>query len=716
VEATAVKRFVLPLMLLSYVILGVVMSLIVPLGEAPDEIDHFLYVRYLVEQRAFPIMQPIPADNATMEANQPPLFYLLNAVVTAPLPMTASADFPLNACYTFDPQDGGRANFYLHNAAEQHPLAADYLGFRVARLVSVLLGALTVWLAYGLGRQMADGDVRAGWLAAGFLAFNPQFVFMTASVNNDVLTAVLGAAVVFISVRAVARPLLRLFVLLGVLVGLSLLTKFALLALWPLPFLAAALVFWRGERRTAVWGGLATAVLPLLTAGWWYARAARLYGDPLAWDVHLQAKGSEVLRTTPLTLADLRDFVLIHFQSYWAWFGWLKIQAPGWVYAVLAVMVALAVIGVVGVMRDWRLKSGGWRLSNLQSLVSTLPVPVTAVLFNLLAVAAIYASLLRYIQTINWSGYQGRLAYGAAAAAAALLGLGWWRLGRAWRKDWVAALPVAGLALLTVGSMVFLIRPAYAQPALFTPPEEWTRVCRETAVSFYVEAVDMPGSVLPGESLAVAVSGYDAADGRAAVQAALLAGDGVVLAVADGDLAWSAGRPITQTYALAVPSDTQPARGQVVLWIGDEAVNLGAVKIAPLAVETAVPEHTLDVDFGGQVRLVGYDMQREGAALRLHTYWQALQPLAVDYTIFVHLLGENGDLIVQHDAQPQSGRYPTSIWDVGELVVDEVELSWPPVAAPAQIAIGLYRLDTGERLPVMGSDGETAVILSEPSE
>jgi len=41
-------------------------------------------------------------------------------------------------------------------------------------------------------------------------------------------------------------------------------------------------------------------------------------------------------------------------------------------------------------------------------------------------------------------------------------------------------------------------------------------------------------------------------------------------------------------------------------------------------------------------------------------------------------------------------------------------LSWPPEAAPAQIAIGLYRLDTQEQLPVVGEAGKTAVILAEP--
>jgi 4-amino-4-deoxy-L-arabinose transferase-like glycosyltransferase len=229
----------LTLILLLYLLLGVAYSWVVPLGEAPDEVDHFLYVRYLLEERAFPVMRPVAADNEPMEANQPPLFYLLNAAVTASFPMTAPADLPLNACFTFDPYDGGRAHFYLHDAAEAAPFAPDYLAFRVARLFSVLLGAVVVWLAYRLGRQLVPDDGRVGLLAAGLLAFNPQFLFMMASVNNDVLTAVLGAAILTFSIQAALNPSPRLFALLGGLVGLGLLTKFALLAFWPLPVLAA---------------------------------------------------------------------------------------------------------------------------------------------------------------------------------------------------------------------------------------------------------------------------------------------------------------------------------------------------------------------------------------------------------------------------------------------------------------------------------------------
>jgi hypothetical protein len=128
-----------------------------------------------------------------------------------------------------------------------------------------------------------------------------------------------------------------------------------------------------------------------------------------------------------------------------------------------------------------------------------------------------------------------------------------------------------------------------------------------------------------------------------------------------------------------------------------------------------VPTRPLQANFNDELTLLGYDLQFDGPTLRLATYWQALTPLPVDYTIFVHVLDDAGQLIAQHDAPPQGGRYPTSIWDTGEVVIDEVTLTLSPGAVPAQMAVGLYRLDALERLPVVGSlVGETAVYLPIP--
>lgn len=690
----------LALVLLLYALLGSAFTLIVPLGEAPDEIDHVLYVRHLVETGLFPVMRPVTAQNETMEANQPPLYYLLNAAVQRPFPQTASADLPRNLCYTFDPHDNGRAHFYLHSRAEAAPFDTSYLAFRVSRLLSVLLGAATVAVAYLLGRQMAPARPNVALLAAAVLAFNPQFLFMMASVNNDVLMALLGAALLATAVRAATHPTPRVFALGGVLMGLALLTKFALLAFWPLLFIALAVPLFTGAdarpfaarlrerlRPMLLHATLITA-LPLLIGGWWYARAQRLYGDPLAWDVHLQAKGSEVLRLAPLSARDLLEFAQVHFQSYWGWFGWLKIQLPGWAYGMLLLFVALAVAGVAVHIRRWP----AWRKRPLRFEASQV-----AVGFNVAAVTATYAALLRYIQTINWSGYQGRLAFGAAAAVAGLLALGWLHWTTAVAPQRRAArmagwLPAVCLLALSSGSLIGLVRPAYARPALFEPPPDVRRVCVATA-GLQVEAVTFPDETRPGGALPVTLYTYGLAPGAESLQLRLEGRNGRILAEQEWPLTWQSGEGGVMQTDLRVAPDASPALAQLRFGPAGDLQTVGAVVIRPLEQPPAPAAPVSGARFGGQLALLGYD--RSDDTLTLH--WQALAPMAQDYTTFVHFVDAQGNLIAQQDGQPQDGAYPTSVWAVGETVLDTKPL--PEGAQDAAgVLVGVYLLETGERL------------------
>jgi hypothetical protein len=52
------------------------------------------------------------------------------------------------------------------------------------------------------------------------------------------------------------------------------------------------------------------------------------------------------------------------------------------------------------------------------------------------------------------------------------------------------------------------------------------------------------------------------------------------------------------------------------------------------------------------------------------------------------------------------GEYPTDWWEAGETIADEHALdlrALPP--GRYRLLIGMYRLDTGERLPAYGADG-----------
>jgi len=121
----------------------------------------------------------------------------------------------------------------------------------------------------------------------------------------------------------------------------------------------------------------------------------------------------------------------------------------------------------------------------------------------------------------------------------------------------------------------------------------------------------------------------------------------------------------------------------------------------------------LDADFGGQVRLLGAVASdggqestiRPGDVVALTLYWQALEPVPHDYTVFIHLLGEHDRVIAQRDAPPGLGARPTSQWRPGQVLADPHLLVLPETAyAPDQAVweVGLYDAQTGHRLPTDG--------------
>jgi hypothetical protein len=94
--------------------------------------------------------------------------------------------------------------------------------------------------------------------------------------------------------------------------------------------------------------------------------------------------------------------------------------------------------------------------------------------------------------------------------------------------------------------------------------------------------------------------------------------------------------------------------------------------------------------------------------LALTLTWQALAPIAEDYTAFAHLLSEDGARLAQRDARPCDGECPTHTWQPGEIVIDTHVL--PAPAGAARLAVGLYLLETGDRVSVTGRDDGTVVI------
>ena len=115
----------------------------------------------------------------------------------------------------------------------------------------------------------------------------------------------------------------------------------------------------------------------------------------------------------------------------------------------------------------------------------------------------------------------------------------------------------------------------------------------------------------------------------------------------------------------------------------------------------------VEAKLGDALSLLGYRVSRKsplhpGEPLKIYLYWQSDAATSKDFTAFVHLLDPTGAVRAQSDAAPRDGNYPTSIWSVGEIVIDPRTLTLPPEASPGeyQIEVGMYEWPSLLRLPV----------------
>jgi hypothetical protein len=110
----------------------------------------------------------------------------------------------------------------------------------------------------------------------------------------------------------------------------------------------------------------------------------------------------------------------------------------------------------------------------------------------------------------------------------------------------------------------------------------------------------------------------------------------------------------------------------------------------------------LEANFGGQLRLVGYTFDATRSTMRLA--WQAAPRAWADYTVFVHLVDAAGNRLAGSDAPPP---VPTSQWARYEVIVDEriVPIADDLPVGDYRLAVGLYRADTGERVPLLDVAG-----------
>lgn len=750
-----------------YLVLGIVYSVSLPVFEAPDEMWHYSYVRYLVRKHRLP---PWDVDSPVgQESSQPPLYYATAALATAWMDASSAEAFLEPNPHWGYPSAGtvnDNKNRFFHQTegAEAFPWQDTALGVHIARLTNLLFGTLTVVFAYLLAREVLPGRPGVILSATAVVAFNPQFLFISSVVNNDAAISAFSTAALWLLVRGLRSGFTpHRLMMLGGAVGMATLSKASALSIVPVAALTIAIRTWiiddqlreggmrgsRGhpdDRFTQFILNCSLFVAPVAAvSGWWYVRNAILYGDPLGLQTHLATGWAH---EESLSLAHIWTQLPNIELSYWAAFGWGNVHLAGVFYTVMRIALRLALAGLL----TWVV--GAWRAGERPG-----PRAWSLALLALWAVA-VFVALLRWMQMVEAA--LGRLLFPAVGAIAVLMTWGLSRLAsyasrvlpvagrlRPRVANGTLAAFVAGLLCAAVAAPFAAIRPAYAQPALLSSEEIASRT--DPADVRFGDAIQLvgfdrrPQSVSPGEEVVTTLCWKAIAPTTEnyAYFVHFLGPNNVIVGARDTHpglgrfptAQWTPGiafcdelrvpvvesAPTPAVYDIEIgwyepESDARlPAYGPSDQ--GEDArielVTVGRIEVVSEEQPGLEAPNPVEADLGDQVTLLGYGMTGgsqvvPGQAVDVILYWQAQSSLTANYTVFVHLGDPSSHPHAQDDGQPRGGTYPTSYWDVGQVVTDTHTVVVPNDLPPGRypLVAGMYVLETGERLPAFDAEGE----------
>lgn len=452
-----------------YLALAALYGLATPLFEAPDELYHFAVIEHLAHTGALP--PKLAADPATRQptpwrqmAFHAPGYYLLAAPLVA---LVDTSDFA--TAYPINPHARigltsaeDNVNVVVHHGLPD-PWRGTGLAVRLARLLSLLLGAVTVGCTYLLARAVVPAEPWAALLAMAVVAFNPQFLFLSGVVSNDSLVVALTAVGLWLTVLVVRRGAAwPLVAALAVVMATASLAKASGVLLYPVALAALAWVAWRDRLPLTrlVAYALVIGAAWLVIAGGWTLDNWRTLGDPLATRWVAQATGKRIWPPADLG-AELRGVYL----SFWGVFGWFNILAPAGFYAGTVALLIMAAGGWA--LRAWRTRSAKAPLSPSAVGIAASPQPAPPMSPRTVDTWGIVALLLGYTALLVGAWWQfnrqvlagqGRLLFPALPIIALAVA---WGLS-AYRPRWLGALPVALLGVAAVAFPRMLITPTYA--------------------------------------------------------------------------------------------------------------------------------------------------------------------------------------------------------------------------------------------------------------
>lgn len=317
-------------------------ALALPLwGAVPDEPLHYSHIKYVAENWRLPVIEDpfrdlkeyyFVADPAGA-AQHGPTYYWSAAVI-----------YKLTEGLTLTSQQ------------------------TVLRMYSVLLGLLTVYLAFLSFKLLFPRDPRLIFACTLLFALMPHRLLMSAVLYADVMAILATTAAVYAIIWCVVTGQgWKGWLVAGLVFGFDMITKTSAIVVLP-GLLVTGVLLWRYRRgpagavaqdaTPAAWslGNLAVRAGCFLAgmvavSGWWLVRSFHLYGELFPTEPKPPGYGWLDIAFDPMFPRLLWMAIRGYWLSIWSQVGWLPQSLAMPMYAVLLVGTAVTVVGLVAGLR-----------------------------------------------------------------------------------------------------------------------------------------------------------------------------------------------------------------------------------------------------------------------------------------------------------------------------------------------------------------------------
>jgi hypothetical protein len=441
-----------------FIVLGLGYNYYTPLWVPPDEERHLAYCEYIAQNKRLPHLDASEEGLHIAQALHPPLYYLIGSLFCSAEDELILQKVSIN--------DGPGYTIIVPPANKDAPsYAREANSARRIRLISLLLGGLTVYLTFIIILNFLPGDTTVAAIGALLVATNPQFLHISASVSNESLSTALATLYLLILINYLKSPRSKFFyqTVSGIVLGCCLLTKISTILYVPVTAIALIWVNW-GNWKNLIISFATIFLIAASVSFWWYLRNLIVYND-LIFTKALDVLQPWSMRQEPLSLHDAATLAKMTFISFWGYFGAQQIPITA---IHLSFYGSLMVLGCAGLVKLIK-KS---KLSAFQ--IRALVLLFLSVCFGI----AVYLQMnLRYPMAM------GRYLFVIIAPIAMLTATG---LRQLFPAPWRNYILIFIGFLLTAASLDVLfrvLRPAYAEMLLTTGVEQPLFCCPTPALN-----------------------------------------------------------------------------------------------------------------------------------------------------------------------------------------------------------------------------------------